>query len=100
MGLHGYGQKAPIREYQKEGYEMFMGMVQRIKEDSIAKLCMVRIQREEEIDEIRERSRQDYVLSRGDDVAQATVKRVGEKVGRNSPCPCGSGKKYKKCCGR
>jgi len=100
IGLRGYGQKDPIREYQKEGYEMFMGMVQRIKEDSIAKLCMVRIQREEEIDEIRERSRQDYVLSRGDDVAQATVKRVGEKVGRNSPCPCGSGKKYKKCCGR
>ena len=100
IGLRGYGQKDPIREYQKEGYEMFMGMVQRIKEDSIAKLCMVRIQREEKIDEIRERSRQDYVLSRGDDVAQATVKRVGEKVGRNSPCPCGSGKKYKKCCGR
>lgn len=101
IGLRGYGQKDPIREYQKEGYEMFMGMVQRIKEDSIAKLCMVQIQREEEIDEIRERSRRDYVLSRGDDVAaQATVKRAGEKVGRNAPCPCGSGKKYKKCCGR
>jgi len=100
IGLRGYGQKDPIREYQKEGYEMFMGMVQRIKEDSIAKLCMVQIQREEEIDEIRERSRQDYVLSRGDDAAQTTVKRVGEKVGRNAPCPCGSGKKYKKCCGR
>jgi preprotein translocase subunit SecA len=101
IGLRGYGQKDPIREYQKEGYEMFMGMVQRIKEDSIAKLCMVQIQREEEIDEIRERSRRDYVLSRGEDVAApATVKRVGEKVGRNDPCPCGSGKKYKKCCGR
>jgi preprotein translocase subunit SecA len=100
IGLRGYGQKDPIREYQKEGYEMFMGMVQRIKEDSIAKLCMVQIQREEEIDEIRERSRRDYVLSRGDDAVQATVKRAGEKVGRNDPCPCGSGKKYKKCCGR
>ncbi|MDO9585448.1 MAG: preprotein translocase subunit SecA, partial [Syntrophales bacterium] len=100
IGLRGYGQKEPIREYQKEGYEMFMGMVQRIKEDSIAKLCMVQIQREEEIDEIRERPRRDYVLSRGDDAAQATVKRAGEKVGRNAPCPCGSGKKYKKCCGR
>ena len=100
IGLRGYGQKDPIREYQKEGYEMFMEMVQGIKEDSIARVCMVQVQREEEIDEIRERSRRNYILSRGDDAAQATVKRAGEKVGRNEPCHCGSGKKYKKCCGR
>ena len=101
IGLRGYGQKDPIREYQKEGYEMFMEMVQSIKDDTVSKLCMVHIQKEEEIEEIRERSSRDYVLSRGEDMkTQATVKRGGEKVGRNDPCPCGSGKKYKKCCGK
>ena len=100
IGLRGYGQKDPIREYQKEGYEMFMDMVQRIKEDSLSKLLMVRIQKEEEIDELREKTHQDYILNRGDEATQATVKREGEKIGRNTPCPCGSGKKYKKCCGR
>jgi preprotein translocase subunit SecA len=78
-----------------------MEMVQSIKEDTIFKLCMVQIQKEEEIEEIRERSQQDYVMSRGEDVkAAVTIKREGEKVGRNDPCTCGSGKKYKKCCGR
>ena len=101
IGLRGYGQKDPIREYQKEGYEMFMEMVQSIKDDTVSKLCMVHIQKEEEIKEIRERVPHDYVLSRGEDIkTQATVKRGGEKVGRNDPCPCGSGKKYKKCCGK
>ena len=48
IGLRGYGQKDPVREYQKEGYEMFMEMIHRVKEDTIEKLCIVRIQREEE----------------------------------------------------
>ena len=101
IGLRGYGQKDPVREYQKEGYEMFMDMVYRIKEDILEKLSLVKIQREEEVQEIRERQSQDYVMSRGDTGATpATVKREGKKVGRNDPCPCGSGKKYKHCCGR
>jgi len=100
IGLRGYGQKDPVREYQKEGYEMFMDMIHRIKEDTLEKLCIVRIQREEEIDEMRETASQDYVLSRGEEMAQSsTVKKDAKKVGRNDPCPCGSGKKYKKCCG-
>ena len=101
IGLRGYGQKDPIREYQKEGYEMFMEMVQRIKEDTITKLCMVQIHREEEIDAMREQSqKQDFIMNRGEEPAVAhTQKRAGDKVGRNDPCPCGSGKKYKKCCG-
>ncbi|MBM4270934.1 MAG: preprotein translocase subunit SecA [Deltaproteobacteria bacterium] len=99
IGLRGYGQKDPVREYQKEGYDLFMGMIGRIKEDTLEKLCMVRIQREEEVTEMREQSSQEYVLSRGEDVASSkTVKREVKKVGRNDPCPCGSGKKYKKCC--
>jgi preprotein translocase subunit SecA len=101
IGLRGYAQKDPVREYQKEGYEMFMDMIYRIKEDMLEKLSMVKIRREEEVQEIRERQSQDYVMSRGDTGATpATVKREGKKVGRNDPCPCGSGKKYKHCCGR
>jgi len=101
IGLRGYGQKDPVREYQKEGYEMFMEMIGRVKEDTVEKLCLVQIRREEEVERIEEKRRQDYIMSRGEDTpAAATVKRAAAKVGRNDPCPCGSGKKYKKCCGR
>jgi len=100
IGLRGYGQKDPVREYQREGYAMFMEMISRIKMDTLEKLCLVRIQREEEVEEIRQKQKQDYVLSRGEDTpVNQTIKRESEKVGRNDPCPCGSGKKYKKCCG-
>ncbi len=100
IGLRGYGQKDPVREYQKEGYDMFMDMIARVKEETVQKLCMVQIRREEEVQQIEEKQRRDYVLSRGEDTpAPATVKREAAKVGRNDSCPCGSGKKYKKCCG-
>ena len=101
IGLRGYGQKDPVREYQKEGYDMFMDMIARIKEDTVEKLSMVQIRREEEVARIEEKQRRDYVLSRGEDKpAATTVRRETVKVGRNDPCPCGSGKKFKKCCGR
>jgi preprotein translocase subunit SecA len=101
IGLRGYGQKDPVREYQKEGYDMFMEMIGRIKEDSVGKLCLVKIRREEEVERIEEKQRQNYIMSRGEDTpAAVTVKRDAAKVGRNDPCPCGSGKKYKKCCGQ
>lgn len=100
IGLRGYGQKDPVREYQREGFEMFMEMISVIKVDTLEKLCMVEVKREEEVEEIRQKQKQDYILSRGEDVPEnRTVKREGHKVGRNDPCPCGSGKKYKKCCG-
>jgi len=100
IGLRGYAQKDPVREYQREGYEMFMEMIFRIKLDVLEKLCLIRIQREEEVEEIRQKQKQDYIMSRGEDVPEAkTIKHEGAKTGRNDPCPCGSGKKYKKCCG-
>ncbi|PKN10428.1 MAG: preprotein translocase subunit SecA [Deltaproteobacteria bacterium HGW-Deltaproteobacteria-7] len=100
IGLRGYAQKDPVREYQREGYEMFMEMIFRIKMDVLEKLCLIRIQREEEVEEIRQKQKQDYIMSRGEDTPEAkTIKHEGDKVGRNDPCPCGSGKKYKKCCG-
>jgi len=100
IGLRGYGQKDPVREYQKEGYDMLMAMIERIKEDTLEKLCMVQVRREEDIEEMQQKAEEDYILSRGEDVSATPVKRDKEKVGRNDPCPCGSGKKYKKCCGR
>lgn len=100
IGLRGYAQKDPVREYQREGYEMFMELIARVKMDVLEKLCLIRIQKEEEVEAIRQKQKQDYVMSRGEDTpANRTVKHEGEKVGRNDPCPCGSGKKYKKCCG-
>jgi preprotein translocase subunit SecA len=100
IGLRGYAQKDPVREYQREGYEMFMEMISRIKMDVLEKLCLIRIQREEEVESIRQKQKQDYIMSRGEDTpASQTIKHEGDKTGRNDPCPCGSGKKYKKCCG-
>ena len=100
IGLRGYGQKDPVREYQKEGYDMLMAMIERIKEDTLEKLCMVQVRREEDIEEMQRKAEDDYILSRGEDVSATPVKRDKEKVGRNDPCPCGSGKKYKKCCAK
>ena len=100
IGLRGYGQKDPVREYQKEGYDMLMAMIERIKEDTLEKLCMVQVRREEDIEEMQRKADEDYILSRGEDVSATPVKRDKEKVGRNDPCPCGSGKKYKKCCAK
>ncbi|MDO9515639.1 MAG: preprotein translocase subunit SecA [Syntrophales bacterium] len=101
IGLRGYGQKDPVREYQKEGYDMFMEMVYRIKEDTLEKLCIVQVQSDEDVKQIEEKQKRDYVMSHGDsDATPATAKRKSDKIGRNAPCPCGSGKKYKHCCGR
>ena len=101
IGLRGYAQKDPIREYQKEGYEMYLDMMYHVRQDTLQKLSLVQIQREEEVENLRDRTQRDVVLTHG--TAGAPVKQAkkdGGKVGRNDPCPCGSGKKYKKCCGK
>jgi preprotein translocase SecA subunit len=106
IGLRGYGQKNPLQEYQKEGFEMFEEMVHRIQEDVVQKLFTVEIAREaapEEL-ELQQPHSQRMVLSHGSENVEATrvsqARRQGEKIGRNDPCPCGSGKKYKRCCGK
>jgi len=104
IGLRGYGQKDPLQEYRREGYEMFMAMIQRFKEEAVSLLLRIRPMRESEAEELEARRRQQQQrmsYGRGDgDEKPKTVRRKGKKVGRNDPCPCGSGKKYKKCCGR
>jgi preprotein translocase subunit SecA len=101
IGLRGYAQKDPVREYQKEGYEMYLDMMYRVRQDTLQKLSLVQIQREEEVENLRDRTQRDVVMTHG--TAGAPVKQAKKdegKVGRNDPCPCGSGKKYKKCCGK
>ncbi len=102
IGLRGYGQRDPLKEYQKEGYELFLDMSARIKEESVRNLFLVRIAREEDVEQFAPKSEQEIVLSHGNggEGHGGAVKRQSEKIGRNAPCPCGSGKKYKKCCGR
>ena len=105
IGLRGYGQKNPLQEYQKEGFEMFEEMVHQIQEDVVQKLFTIEVAREGVVEEMEvQRRPQRMVLSHGGEggaeARVAPVKRQGSKVGRNDPCPCGSGKKYKRCCGK
>jgi preprotein translocase subunit SecA len=101
IGLRGYGQKNPLREYQKEGFDMFVATLSRMRELSLERLFKIQIQREEDVERISKRERQQRMqLGRGPASEKGpTVRRAGKKVGRNDPCPCGSGKKYKQCCG-
>jgi len=108
IGLRGYGQKDPRIEYQKEAYQMFLEMLDRIKKDTVEKLFAIQIAKEQEMKEVKMERKQTFVMSRGEaaqdgggkteDGKGVTVRRDGKKVGRNDPCPCGSGKKYKRCC--
>jgi preprotein translocase SecA subunit len=106
IGLRGYGQKNPLQEYQKEGFEMFEEMIHRVQEDVVQKLFTVELARERVAPEleVQQPRPQRMVLSRGGEAVEAPrsgpTKREGEKVGRNDPCPCGSGKKYKRCHGK
>jgi preprotein translocase subunit SecA len=106
IGLRGYGQKDPLKEYQREGFEMFSDLIVRVREESLKRLFNVRVQREEEGAKTTSRlpppGPRRVSLAQGDikRAGETTQKRQGVKVGRNDPCPCGSGKKYKKCCGQ
>ncbi len=105
IGLRGYGQKDPLQEYKREGYQMFLSMYQRFKEEVVSTLLRVRPLREVEIEALEEKRRRQqeqlsYSHGDGEEAKAKPVRRKERKVGRNEPCPCGSGKKYKKCCGR
>ena len=124
--LRGYGQKDPKKEYKKEGFELFGQMMANIQVNVARKIFHVQIEREradEDIPELKAKQREMNAVHASSDGAgetesggssaygdaadggksnqkQQTVRRDKPKVGRNDPCPCGSGKKYKKCCGR
>ena len=101
IGLRGYAQQNPLLVYKKEGFELFQEMISRVKEETLGILFRIQIAESEKIDDLRKPKEQNLTFSSGDAPARKKpVKRVEKKIGRNAPCPCGSGKKYKKCCGR
>ena len=115
IGLRGYGQKNPLLEYKREGYEMFIDMLASAREDAVRKLFAVQLAKEEEVPTLRDALGPKLFLIRGgleaptppppqqmgaEEARPMPFRREGRKIGRNDPCPCGSGKKYKKCCGR
>ncbi len=99
IGLRGYAQQNPLLVYKKEGFELFQGMIERIKRETIAILFRIQIAELEKLEDLRQPEQPMY-FSGGEAPAQKPAQRSTKKVGRNAPCPCGSGKKYKKCCGR
>ena len=99
IGLRAYGNKNPVTEYQIEGYDMFDEMVHFIREDTVRRMYQARInipQQRREVAEPKETNLEQAKAAGG----PSGPKRVQKQVGRNDPCPCGSGKKYKNCCGK
>ena len=102
IGLRGYGQRNPKEEYKREAYSLFMEMMGRIRHEVVQKLYRIQLAKEEDVEKLEaEQRRRRIVLNRvgGESQDKQPVTREEDKVGRNDPCPCGSGKKYKKCCG-
>ncbi len=96
IGLRGYGQLDPLREYQKEGFALFEELLDRIREDTLSTLSRIKIIREP----LQRKEPRQMYFSHGDEGDKPKpIKRKKPKISRNAPCPCGSGKKYKKCCG-
>ena len=96
IGLHAYAQRDPLTEYKFAAYDMFEEMSNHIQEDTLKILYRVRIQTEVK----QEEPPKQMFTNKDDSAVKQPKKRADEKIGRNDPCPCGSGKKYKQCCGR
>ncbi|MFK5927355.1 MAG: preprotein translocase subunit SecA [Desulfuromusa sp.] len=103
IGLRGYGQKDPKQEYKREAYALFMEMMGRVREEVLQKIFRIQLAREEDVEQLEaQQRRQKMSMNRadGDEQTKKPTIREEDKIGRNDPCPCGSGKKYKKCCGK
>ena len=96
IGLQAFAQKDPVVQYRLQGYDMFNEMTESIREEAVRMLMHIRVEQKVE----REQVAKVTGTNKDDSVAKGPVVRKEEKVGRNDPCPCGSGKKYKHCCGR
>ena len=96
IGLQAYGQRDPLVEYKMSGYEMFEAMTAGIQEDTVRLLMHVKIEEKAEREEVA----QVTGTNKDDSLGKKPVQRAADKVYPNGPCPCGSGKKYKQCCGR
>ncbi len=104
IGLRGWGQKTPLIEYKREAFDMFRDMMNQMRMDIVRHIFHLNVERFDEraFEARRERELDELNLVSGesDSEPQKPVQREGDKVGRNDPCPCGSGKKYKKCHGK
>ena len=96
VGLQAYGQRDPLVEYKMSGYEMFDEMTQNIREETVRLLFHIKIEQKVE----REQVAKVTGTNKDESAVKAPVKRMDAKIYPNDPCPCGSGKKYKQCCGR
>ena len=100
IGLRGYGQKDPKQEYKKEAFELFMSMIARIRTEVVEKIFWVQLARDSELERFEEPpKKQRLVFNLGDEPVHKEPAK-SRKVGRNQPCTCGSGRKYKQCCGK
>jgi preprotein translocase subunit SecA len=104
IGLRGYGQKDPKQEYKKEAFQLFMEMIIRIREETVEKVFWVQVEREEDVEQLEEvqveKSRKLFQNISSNDASDGEPAKSSKVAGRNEACPCGSGKKYKKCCGK
>ena len=96
IGLQAYGQRDPVVEYKFAGFDMFDAMIDSIAEETIKVLTHIKIEQKVE----REQVAKATGTNKDESVAKAPKKRTSKKIQPNDPCPCGSGKKYKQCCGR
>lgn len=96
IGLQAYGQRDPLVEYKMSAYEMFDGMTAAVKEETVRILCHIRVEQKVE----REPAAKVTGTNKDDSAIKGPVRKVVPKIYPNDPCPCGSGKKYKQCCGR
>ena len=102
IGLRGYAQQNPLIVYKKEGFDMFQDMISRIQEQTVSILFRIQPAEPERIVEYQKPKEQNLIFSGSDSEPQKKqpIRRKNEKTGRNDFCPCGSGKKFKKCCGK
>ena len=102
VGLRGYAQKQPLQEYKQESFELFAAMIERVREETMMMLHRVQVERAPEPEAPRQAQPMNF--RHGDEIIDENeppqpMRRDQPKVGRNDPCPCGSGKKYKHCHG-
>ena len=98
IGLRAYGQHDPVVAYKEEGYQMFEAMIAAIREETIRRMFLVRLQSRQEVKREKVAKETGTAAASEPQVKKVPVRNASNKVGPNDPCPCGSGKKYKKCC--
>ena len=98
IGLRAYGQHDPVIAYKEEGYEMFQAMVTAIREETVRRMFLVQVRTNQEVKRERVAKETGTAAATKTQVKKQPVRNAATKVGPNDPCPCGSGKKYKKCC--